>query len=72
MGEVIQMFKRDPVPEQEMDSDALHDLLTKELQDSIADVQASFDTLWASHTPEEFVAELNRIKAEVATWPSRA
>jgi hypothetical protein len=73
MGEVIQMFRSPPEdPDTRVTEQTLHDALSKELSDSIADVQAAFDTLWASHTYAEFAEELASIKKKVSTWPTKS
>jgi len=48
---------------------AVTDLLSEDLQESIADVQHSLDQLYLAESVAEFVAEVNRIRAEVKRWP---
>jgi len=74
-AKVIPLFKED-VPRADRvrkkplaEGTAVTDLLSLDLQESIADVQHSLDQLYLAESVAEFVAEVNRIRAEVKRWP---
>lgn len=73
MGDVVQMFKGGTVPNPGTPSTDepfdVHEVLTEEFENSVTDVQERLDQLWRALSVDDFRAQVQHIKEEVAGWP---
>ena len=67
MGEVIQLFRNQPEPDEPWDA---AEVLTEAVQEDIVGVAYMIEQLWHATSEGEFVTEMEEIKERVKGWPT--